>query len=343
MLNSVLQVRNGNLTHITESLSSMASLNCSALFIKRHIIIKSQLHRSELWRAPKPPNTFRFSPTPRRSPPLLCTQQFSWEASPQYRLKGDCDSIVKGSNIIETLNAEDKPELPILQSEKEASDAQKQSSLQLLKWPLWLLGPSILLLTGMVPTLWLPLSSVFLGPNIAGLLSLVGLDCLFNMGATLFLLMADACAYPNGGLPAPESRIPLTYRLWNLLASVLGLLVPLVMLFASNKGFLQPYLPFISFAVLLGPYLLLLCTQMLTEVLTWHWKSPVWLMTPVVYESYRVLQLMRGLKLAGEINAPMWVVHSIRGLVSWWILILGVQLMRVAWFAGSAYQAQKQT
>lgn len=320
----------------------MASLHCSVLYIKRHTILKSQLQSSGLWRLPKPPNTSTFTPTRPKILPLLCTKQFPWEASPQYKLKGDSDSIIKGSNIIEALNPEDTPELPILQSEKEASDVHNQSSLQLLKWPMWLLGPLILLLTGMVPTLWLPLSSVFLGPNIAGLLSLVGLDCIFNMGATLFLLMADACAYPKRS-SASESRIPLTYKIWNMVASVLGFLVPFVMLFASNRGALQPHLPFISFAVLLGPYLLLLCTQMLTEMLTWHWKSPVWLMTPVVYESYRVLQLMRGLRLAGEISAPMWVVQSIRGLVSWWVLILGVQLMRVAWFAGFSHRTQQQT
>ncbi|KAG8082792.1 hypothetical protein GUJ93_ZPchr0014g46543 [Zizania palustris] len=74
--------------------------------------------------------------------------------------------------------------------------------------------------------------------------------------------------------------------------------------------------------------------EVLTEMLTWHWKSPVWLVAPVVYEGYRVLQLMRGLQLAGEITAPGWMVQSLRGLVSWWVLVLGIQLMRVAWFAG---------
>lgn len=106
------------------------------------------------------------------------------------------------------------------------------------------------------------------------------------------------------------------------------------MLFASHKGFIQPQLPFISFAVLLGPYFLLLSVQMLTEILTWHWRSPVWLVTPVVYEAYRLLQLMRGLKLGAELGAPSWMVHAIRGLVCFWVLVLGVQLMRVAWYAG---------
>ncbi|KAK3206006.1 hypothetical protein Dsin_020052 [Dipteronia sinensis] len=74
--------------------------------------------------------------------------------------------------------------------------------------------------------------------------------------------------------------------------------------------------------------------EVLTELLTWHWQSPVWLVTPVVYESYRVLQLTRGLKLGAELSAPAWMMHTIRGLVCWCVLTLGLQLMRVAWFAG---------
>lgn len=119
-----------------------------------------------------------------------------------------------------------------------------------------------------------------------------------------------------------------------MFASIVGFAIPLALLFGSEKGFLQPQLPHISFLVLLGPYLLLLSVQMLTELLTWHWQSPVWLVTPVVYESYRVLQLMRGLKLGVELSAPALMMHTMRGLVCWWVLILGLQLMRVAWFAG---------
>ncbi|XP_078448147.1 cytochrome P450 family protein [Wolffia australiana] len=212
-----------------------------------------------------------------------------------------------------------------------------------LKRPLWGLGPSILLLSGMAPTLWLPLPAVFVGPDVAGVLALVGLDCLFNMGATLFLLMADACARPNGPAQSPIWHIPLGYKLWNMGASLAGLVSPLAAFLASHAGPIQPTLPAISFAVLLGPYLLLLSTQMLTEALTWHWKSPVWLIAPLVYEAYRVLQLMRGLKLAAEVAAPAWAVGAIRGLVSWWVLVLSVQLMRVAWFAGNFPQRDDVT
>jgi hypothetical protein len=50
---------------------------------------------------------------------------------------------------------------------------------------------------------------------------------------------------------------------------------------------------------------------------------------------------MRGLKLGVELTAPAWMMHTIRGLVCWWVLILGLQLMRVAWFAGLAARARK--
>ncbi|XP_010919544.1 uncharacterized protein [Elaeis guineensis] len=322
----------------------MASLTSSVPVMEKQVILRSQLHNPGSWKVPTLLHRSTFPQTRLKNPPLLCSKLFPWEASPPYA-STDGDSIIKGHNIIEPIDAEDAPEFPILQSEEDVIEMKNQPSVpqQPLKWPMWLLGPSVLLVTGMVPTLWLPLSSVFLGPNMAGLLSLVGLDCIFNLGATLFLLMADACGRPKGMSVAHKSQVPFTYRLWNLGAGLLGFILPLLMLFASHKGSLQPQLPFVSFLVLLGPYLLLLSIQMLTEMLTWHWKSPVWLVTPIVYEAYRVLQLMRGLKLAGEVGAPAWMVESIRGLVSWWVLILGIQLMRVAWFAGLASQAQQQS
>jgi type IV secretory pathway VirB2 component (pilin) len=51
----------------------------------------------------------------------------------------------------------------------------------------------------------------------------------------------------------------------------------------------------------------------------------------------RAIELMRGLQLADEISAPSWMVQSLRGLVSWRVLVLGIQLMCVAWFAGLSF------
>lgn len=277
---------------------------------------------------------------------IRCTKLTPWEPSPVTYAPTDDQSdnfLQNSANIFETLESS-KPAESSTENAEELVEKKYQPGLefQFLKWPLWLLGPSILLATGMVPTLWLPISSIFLGPNIASLLSLIGLDCIFNLGATLFLLMADSCSRPKHPTQDCKSKAPFSYQFWNIVATLTGFVVPLLMMFGSQKGFLQPQLPSISFAVLLGPYLLLLSVQILTELLTWHWQSPIWLVTPVIYESYRVLQLMRGLKLGAELSAPAWMMHTIRGLVCWWVLILGLQLMRVAWFAGLTARARKQ-
>ncbi|KAK8944870.1 hypothetical protein KSP39_PZI008286 [Platanthera zijinensis] len=322
----------------------MASMILPATMIKRHNFIKNQLHNRRDLNFPIRHLHHTFPHAQRQTWLLLCTKFFPVESyGPCSPVKNELN-IIKGGNIVEPIDAEKSTELPPLQSKEDIIDMsdQKISHHQPLKWPMWLMGPSILLATGMLPTLWLPLSSVFLGPNIAGLLSLIGLDCIFNIGATLFLLMADACGRPRQSFSSLKIQLPLPYMLWNMGASLLGFLAPLLMLLASHRGLLVPPISFVSFVVLLGPYLLLLSVQMMTEMLTWHWKSPVWLVTPIVYEAYRILQLMRGLRLGDEVGAPAWAVTSIRLLVSWWVLILGIQLMRVAWFAGLNYGTQKQ-
>ncbi|KAK9040496.1 hypothetical protein V6N11_015648 [Hibiscus sabdariffa] len=310
----------------------------------------TQVHsrRPLFLKASKVPYVLPFRHNHLRRPPVFCTKFPQWEPSPvTYALteKAGENFLEKSSELFETLRPESKDEASAIKANDltdTSTTNQPVAQFQFLKWPLWLLGPSLLLGTGMVPTLWLPISTVFIGPNVVSLLSLIGLDCIFNLGCTLFLLMADNCAKSKNVAQASKSKPPLSYQFWNLVASLTGLAIPLMILFGSHKGYLQPQLPFIPYAVLLGPYILLLAVQMLTEMLTWHWESPIWLVIPVVYEAYRVLQLMRGLKLGVELSAPPWMMHTIRGLVCWWVLILGVLLMRVAWFAGFTARARQQ-
>ncbi|KAK5812659.1 uncharacterized protein LOC108468660 [Gossypium arboreum] len=284
----------------------------------------------------------------RRYPSICCTKLPPWEHSPLTSVHTDKSGnnfLENPSELFETLRSGNKAENPTTKADHLTATTDRAlaaAQARYLKLPMWVFGPCLLLITGMVPTLWLPISTIFIGPNEVSLFSLVGLDCIFHLGATLFLLMADYCAKTMNLRQVSKSKSPSNYQLCNLGATLAGFLIPLMLLLASQRGFMQPHLPFLPFAVLLGPYMLLLSVQVLTEILTWHWKSPVWLVTPIVYEGYRVLQLMRGLKLGAEIDAPAWVMHSIRGLVCWWILVLGMQLMRVAWFVGFTAQASQQ-
>ncbi|KAL8210341.1 hypothetical protein R6Q57_007073 [Mikania cordata] len=296
------------------------------------VLPKIQYTRCKIWKPANYRFTFRHLVTKRCT--VCCTNVTPWEPSPvTYAAEQDNtkDVFLTSPTVLFETHDSDQTKT----TESLTTDTTRVTNFGYIRWPMWLAGPLVLLATGMVPTLWLPISSIFLGPNIASLLSLTGLDCVFNLGASLFLLMADACSRPNTLAQDPcRSQPPFGYRFWNMVATISGFIFPLAMWFGSQKGIFQPYLPPISFAILMGPYLLLLGIQMLTEMLTWHWESPVWLVTPVVYEPYRVLQLMRGLKLGTELGAPAWTVHMIRGLVCWWVLVLGVQVMRVAWYAG---------
>ncbi|XP_050387121.1 uncharacterized protein LOC126803357 [Argentina anserina] len=318
----------------------MASLGRPPFMISTNTIPRLHFRTQNLFKSSSSVHFCSFPRIQINRPLVCCTKLSSWDPSSDTYAPTDSASdnvLNKTSNIFENLSSASTAQALGTNSEKlDGASDQTGTELQVLKWPMWLLGPSLLLLTGMLPTLWLPISSIFIGPNIASLLSLVGLDCIFNLGATLFLLMADSIARPKQSSQACRSKPPFSYKFWNIVATVTGFIIPLMMAFGSQQGFIQPQLPPISFAVLLGPYLLLIAVQILTEMLTWHWQSPVWLATPVVYEGYRLLQLMRGLKLGTEIMAPAWIMHTIRGLVSWWVLILGMQLMRVAWFAGFA-------
>ncbi|VFQ75763.1 unnamed protein product [Cuscuta campestris] len=320
--------------------SPYTRLSCTLPHVRRHHPNKSVKHKNNNIIL----NGGTFPKMPLKLLPVCCSNPSSWEPAP-YALKGDDKTrFLEGTaSLFDTMipkkseeEEEEEEEDSINKINTTESSSERAVKIQYFQWPMWLVGPVLLLATGVVPTLWLPISSVFLGPNIASLLSLTGLDCIYNLGATLFLLLAHSCAQRQIPTQNPKNAPPLTYRLWNMFASIVGLMIPVAVMLGSQKGLVQPHLPLIPSAVLLGPYLLLLSIQMLTELLTWHWQSPVWLVTPVVYEGYRLLQLMRGLKLGAELSVPSWMLHTTRGLVCWWVLILGVQLMAVAWYAGFA-------
>ncbi|KAG8363401.1 hypothetical protein BUALT_Bualt19G0018500 [Buddleja alternifolia] len=326
-----LHLMNHGMASITHPPSSIPVLNVSRLHHKR----------LKLWKFQNLPCRSNFPCFAKKLSTISYSNVSPWEPAPITYAPENEENILKDpGNIFEAMNTSDEPTETSLTNAEHHVDT-KNPSFMYLRWPLWLLGPALLLATGVVPTLWLPVSSIFLGPNMASLLSLTGLDCIFNLGATLFLLMADSTARPSNTRNC-ITKPPSSYQFYNIIANVIGFIIPLAMLFGAQKGFLQPQLPFISFLVLLGPYFLLLSVQMITEMLTWHWQSPVWLVTPVVYEAYRLLQLMRGLKLGAELGAPSWTVHTVRGLVCGWVLVLGVQLMRVAWYAGFTARTYQQ-
>lgn len=223
---------------------------------------------------------------------------------------------------------------------KENEPNNNNSAAKKFSWPLWIFGPLILLCTGVIPTLWLPCVPLFEGSATAGLLALAGLDGIFNLGASMFLLMTDSCArswrwFLKKG-DHPRYELPPGYKGWTLFVNIIGLLGPLVAYLASKRGFLGAEPALLPMSAMILPYLCLLLVHTCTELLVWKWQSPVWPILPLVYDCYSVLQLSRGLQLGQALGAPMWTIEAVKGLISWWVLVLAVQFMWIAWFVGSS-------
>ncbi|KZV49035.1 hypothetical protein F511_10986 [Dorcoceras hygrometricum] len=153
-----------------------------------------------------------------------------WEPAPTTYAP---ENEVKLLNFETVDSSGDPAEASITDNESHVdTNNQPHMQYQYLRWPLWFLGPTVLLVTGVVPTLWLPVSSIFLGPNIASLLSLTGLDCIFNLGASLFLLMADTISRSKDNSQGCISKPPLSYQFWNMVANVIGYGIPLALVFS---------------------------------------------------------------------------------------------------------------
>ncbi|KAM0940846.1 hypothetical protein DsansV1_C18g0154561 [Dioscorea sansibarensis] len=346
----------------------MASLHLSSPVLKNHVLQRSPNHNSRF-------SSHRMITFPKKSTKnlsLCCTAALPLESTspllPKFKWRKNVEpfpidasedgaaatttttTTTKTKTKDKATTPAPKDQAPTLSQEQDAiqelpkskQEAEEEEPFRLLKWPMRLIVPSVLLMTAMAPTLWLPLPAVFEVVDLSGFLSLVGLDCTFNIGATLFFLVSDAYGRPKRSLKAIESQIPLSNKLWNMVANAAGFAFPLIMLMASSTYIVRPPLPFISFSVMLGPYLLMLAVQIVAEVLTWRWKSPAWLLVPVVYEVYRMFQLRRAVRLAVLLGAPAWSVEGLLVLISGWVLILVVQLLRVAWFSGYAARSQRR-
>ncbi|KAF8044635.1 hypothetical protein N665_7383s0001, partial [Sinapis alba] len=96
---------------------------------------------------------------------VLCSKLSQWEQSPfihDSTEEAGGTVLEKTKNVFESIVSETE------EDEKVVSTQQ----IQVFKWPIWLLGPSVLLTSGMAPTLWLPLSSVYVGSKVVSVLSI---------------------------------------------------------------------------------------------------------------------------------------------------------------------------
>ena len=106
----------------------MASLLCSQIklskaFVRRNVGENGQasLARSFRW---NPLQSGHFE-----NLVLRCAKNLSWESSLPYASMEDDASIIKGPNVIEPIDTEEAPDIPIFQSNQDVLEVKNEPSI----------------------------------------------------------------------------------------------------------------------------------------------------------------------------------------------------------------------
>ncbi|KAL5747165.1 hypothetical protein ACOSQ2_024462 [Xanthoceras sorbifolium] len=173
---------------------------------------------------------------------------------------------------------------------------RRQSSL------VWFAGPAVLVTSFIFPSLYLRriLSTVFEDSLLTDFLILFFTEALFYSGVAVFLLLIHDLRTPTG----PESStndnrtLPsqLGLRISSVASLVLSLIIPMV-----TMGLVWPWTGPAASATL-APYLVGIVVQFAFEQYARYWKSPSWLLIPIIFQVYRLHQLNRAAQLVTALS-----------------------------------------
>ncbi|KAK9119766.1 hypothetical protein Scep_017859 [Stephania cephalantha] len=177
-----------------------------------------------------------------------------------------------------------------------ASSNRHQSSF------LWFIGPTILVASFILPSLYLRriLSAVFEDSLLTDFLILFFTEALFYCGVAVFLLLIHRLQRPLDPTSFPKVNTlrttKLIYRISSIATLVLSLIIPMV-----TMGFVWPWTGPAASATL-APYLVGIVVQFAFEQYAKYLKSPSWPVIPIIFQIYRLHQLNRAAQLVTALS-----------------------------------------
>eukprot|EP01018_Ginkgo_biloba_P002851 Gb_14718 [translate_table: standard] len=270
----------------------------------------------------------------------LCSQEGPRYKVPMNRRLGICASAASGEQLSdsvlksdqdpsEPLNVTVKESIPFAKTEVvhqsnningktgfvsfyglhkhvEEADSENGSSLG-GHWSLdWLLGPTVLVASVVLPPFYLRtfFETVLEDSLLTDFLILFFTEALFYSGVAVFLLVTDyvqrPCLQFMSNKRSLVNRLP-GYRVVSIATLVLSVLLPLICM-----GLVWPWTgPAASAAI--APYLVGLIVQFAFEQYVQRKKSSAWPLVPVVFQVYRLHQLNRASQLVAGL------IFSLRG------------------------------
>jgi hypothetical protein len=128
----------------------------------------------------------------------------------------------------------------------------------------------------------------------------------------------DTALFPG---PRPPSQ---WFKIWLVVIWIVGLLLPLYTL--VSVGFIDGIQ---EVRIGLGAYLLMFFAQVATEIFVWkRWRSPIWVIVPCLYLSWRLWQIYWGWTLPGVANSSLAGVTYV-ALFVLWVINIGVHFTNI--------------
>jgi hypothetical protein len=140
----------------------------------------------------------------------------------------------------------------------------------------------------------------------------------FFLIASLYVAIGARRAAGTASFPGPRPP-EAWFKAW-----VVGLLLPLAALLYDGviRGVGAA-------AIGLGFYLVMVVAQIATEIFVWkRWKSPIWVIVPCLYLSWRMWQVVWGLHLVQGQDSPLTHI-TFYALFVLWVINIGVHFTNI--------------
>lgn len=155
------------------------------------------------------------------------------------------------------------------------------------------------------------------------LVETLAMNAAFFVIASLYVWIGARRAAGTAAFPGPRPVGP-AFKAWLIVIWLVGLAAPIAALVFD--GLVRGLAPA---TLALGAYLVMVFAQVGTEIFVWKkWRSPIWVIVPCLYLTWRLFQVYWGFQLIEGVDAPV-TFATLAALGVLWVINIGVHFTNI--------------